>query len=88
MWNYARTIGENIQEAMLENDMSIKEFSDKFGCTTDETARLLDGRLNISIQDIHRISNVLDIPLERLAKQDNKRKYISSDDIYTLFFRD
>lgn len=71
----ARTIGNNIKMLLQEKGLSYKDLAEKLGFTELEIAKICDGRLMVTDQDLYEIAETLNVDTDFLLEEQPKERY-------------
>jgi len=71
----ARTIGNNIKLLLQENRLSYKDLAKGLGFKEIEIAKICDGRLMITDQDLSEIAEFFDVEIDFLLEEKSKEEY-------------
>lgn len=66
--DYARIFGNNVYEQLNSKNILLDDFANYMGYTLTETMQLVDGNLMVSIQDMNKIANYLNINIVELSR--------------------
>jgi transcriptional regulator with XRE-family HTH domain len=67
-------IGMNILNILNEKGIKQTELAERLGVTKQTLNKIIHGRRNITIDEIKKICNILEVPIERLTKEDNSEE--------------
>lgn len=67
-YQYARVFGKNIKDQMDKQNIELYELSNYMGFNMDQTIKLLDWRLMLSLQEMDKIASFLGVDIMELGK--------------------
>lgn len=73
--NQARTIGNNIKLLLQKKGLSYKDLAEGLGFTEIEIAKICDGRLMVTDQDLSEIAEYFDVEMDFLLEKKPKEEY-------------
>lgn len=73
--NQARTIGNNIKLLLQEKGLSYKDLAERTGFTEIEVAKICDGRLLVTDQDLLEIAEYFNVKIDFLLEEQPKERY-------------
>ncbi len=69
-------IGQNILEILKKKSLTQAALAEKLGWTRQDVNKIVHGRKNITAQELKEISDVLNVSMEELVKEDSVNENI------------
>lgn len=67
-YQYARVFGKNIKDQMDKQNIELYELSNYMGFNMDQTMKLLNGKLMLSLHEMDKIADFLGVNIIELGK--------------------
>lgn len=74
----SRTFGNNLAVLLKQNNISVKELSEKTGYSEQEIQRIMDGRIFLFQKERKEIADFLGVSIEEMFKDKGKNFYESA----------